>query len=77
MNSVKDNGAVGRVLVITIRHYDIVISEGEVLRDFKRERAFCDAYAMRGTCTQEGAMHFSGQLYIIQVRKKHLQKLKM
>ena len=26
--------------------------------------AFCDAYAMRGTCPQEGATHFSGHIYI-------------
>ena len=28
-------------------------------------RAFCDAYALRGTCPQEGATHFSGHIYIL------------
>ena len=37
------------------------------------ERTFRDAYAIRGTCPQEGAMYFSGQYIYLHSRESRFQ----
>ena len=43
--------------------YPNATSSGYAVTYYRQARAFCDAYAIRGTCLQEAATHFSGHIY--------------